>query len=176
MIRPSQQDLKDLFAFLARQRRDYRPICRWLVLGPEMAQLLRPRVEDAPCPRLDELLDLLRLVDTKRPSLRPAVTWLAAASEHFEALRHHLQLDVLLSLDADSWTHPIQVLPKPRCANIELLQACRLRRRNAEGDDTDSDEAARLASVEAKLVKAVVIDERARRRREVRAEREMLSL
>lgn len=179
MIRPSQQDLRALFAFLERQRRDFRPICRWLVLGPEMSRLVRPRQEDITCPRLDELLDLLRLVDAKRPSLRPTVAWLAAGSSHCAALQSHLQLDVLLRLDPTRWTHPSQVLPKPRCANIELLQACRHRQRTADETPAEApddpgcdDEAGRLAAVEAKLIKAVAIDERARRRREDRAMRE----
>lgn len=165
MIRPSQQDLQELFAFLSKQRRDFRPICRWLLLGPEMARLVRPREEDASAPRLDELLDLRRLVDRRAKQLRPAVAWLAAASEHCDALYKHLQLDILVDLEPESWTHPIQVLPKPRCANRELLTACRQRQRTAA-----EDEQALLEGIEAKLVRAVQIDERARRRREAQRE------
>lgn len=158
MIKPSQADLKDLFTFLEKQPRDFRPICRWLVLGPEMARTI---LQDfAHAPGLDEVLDLVRLVDRKAPELRTTVAWLVAASAHADVLQRELQLDHLLKLEEDSWTHPIQVLPKPRCANSELLAACRQRRAKASGKDRE-----RLAKAEEKLLRAVEIDDRARQRR-----------
>lgn len=158
MIKPSQADLRALFAFLENQPRDFRPICRWLVLGPEMAKIL---VADyAHAPELDEVLDLVRWIEERAPELRTTVAWLAAGSPHAEVLRRELQLDFLLQVDDDSWTHPVQVLPKPRCTNADLLTACRQRRRKAEGRDKE-----RLVKVEEKLLRAAQIDERARRRR-----------
>jgi hypothetical protein len=128
-----------------------------------MARLTLPKEEDARAPRLDELLDLLRLVDRRAKHLRPAVAWLAAASKLCDALHRHLQLDILIDLEPESWTHPIQVLPKPRCTHRELLDACRQRQRTAT-----EEEQALLEGIEAKLIKAVRIDERARLRRETR--------
>ncbi len=158
MIKPSQADLRSLFNFLEDQPRDFRPICRWLVLGPEMAKIVLP--DFAHAPTLDEVLDLVRWIEERAPELRSTVAWLVAASPHAAVLQRELQLDFLLQVDAGSWTHPVQVLPKPRSSNEDLLEACRQRRRKAEGEARD-----RLAGVEAKLLRAKQIDDRARRRR-----------
>jgi len=168
MTRPSQMALRHLFKVLAQQRRDFRPICRWLLLGPEVSRLLPRWEEEAVPPRLDELIDLLRMVDQQAPDLRVVAIWLAAASPLFEGLQPHLQLEELLAAEAGSWSHPVQVLPKPRCPHLELLQACRQRQRSSD----DENEAALLAEVETKLARAVAIEERARQRRERRGQDE----
>lgn len=158
MIKPSKTQLKALFSFLQHQQEDLRPICRWLVLGPELARTILP--DFAHAPSLDEVLQLVRVVERGAPELRETVSWLTAASPHAEALQDELQLDSLLEFDPESWSHPIQILSKPRSRYPDLLAACRRRMTTAEGDMQD-----RLRGVEEKLQRAAQLDDRARRRR-----------
>lgn len=167
MIKPSKTQLQALFSFLESQPRDFRPICRWLVLGPELAKTILP--DFAHAPSLEEVLDLVRLVTRRAPELRETIGWLTAASPHAEALQDELQLDRLLEFEPDSWAHPIQILTKPRSPFVNLLEACRRRLVKAEGEDHE-----RLSRVEEKLERAMELEERARRRRlEMRRKEEL---
>ena len=69
------------------------------------------------------------------------------------------QLDQLVA--ASGWSHPVQVLERPRAEFSALLRACRLRMQAAEGE-----ELAQLEGVEAKLEEAVRLAASARRRRQ----------
>ena len=69
-----------------------------------------------------------------------------------------IQLDQLIA--AEEWSHPVQVLERPRSDLRDLLAASRRRLRGLRGQ-----EKARLVVVRQRLERAVRIAETARRRR-----------
>lgn len=158
MIKPGIASFKALLEFLKDQPQDFQPICRWLMLGSSLAQGVIP--DHAREPSLEDLLELLRLLRSERRDLIDTATLLMAASPHAEGLRVEIQLDFLVERDPDSWNHPVQILLPPRSPYSALLDACQRRI-----ESTGEDEEHALYKVALKLERAIVLEERAKRRR-----------
>ncbi len=147
-----------LLDLLRRHAPELLPICRYLVLGPYLAQGLLADVSRPPAVR--ELIALKRVVEARDPSLGGVLRRLLEASGKSPAVRVELQLDRLLELDPSLWTHPSYVLEKPISDPAELLEACRLRMAGA-----GEEKLGRLQGVEEKLARAVRLEDKARERR-----------
>jgi hypothetical protein len=91
------------------------------------------------------------------------------AEERF-SLEVESQLNRLVAAPV-AWTHPSQVLPRPRIAYSDLLMACRMLATRVESEEEAY--RTRLEEVQEKLERAVRIETSARRRREARAKREV---
>lgn len=159
MMRPKARELSLLFDLLDREAPNLRPVCRWLIVGPELAAAIL--AEHSRPPVAAELTALVRLLERRAPELVDVGLWLVEASEHAEAVRVELQLDRLIAADIDAWEYPTQALDRPLPDLERLLAGCALRRRRARGARRRH-----LERVEAKLERAVRIAESARRRRE----------
>lgn len=164
MIKPSTTQVRRLLTFLGRKPTDLRPAVRWLMLGHDLSESLI--AEDfAREPSLDQLLQLMRLLKEERPELIDTATLLTASSRHAAAVYVEVPLDILVDRDPDAWGHPVQILLRPRSSWSVLLAACKRRLQRAKATSKQ-----RLRSVEAKLERAIVLEERARRVRRRRRE------
>jgi hypothetical protein len=148
--------LDQLGELLDRRAPELRDLPGWLLLGPELGQRLLGIYR--PEPRAADLTALLRLVRAERPELLPLVQGLVWNSRQAPAAMVEIQLDQLIA--AGDWSHPVQVLERPRSDPRDLLAASRRRLRAARGE-----ERARLVTVRQRLERAVRIAEAARRRR-----------
>jgi hypothetical protein len=148
--------LDQLAELLDHRAPELRDIPGWLLLGPELGQRLLGIYR--PEPRAAELTALLRLVRAERPELLPLVRELVWNSRQASAAMVEIQLDQLVTID--EWSHPVQVLDRPRSDLRDLLAASRRRLRTSRGE-----EKARLITVRQRLERAVRIAEAARRRR-----------
>jgi len=156
MARPSRDELTELIDFLDHRYPAFVPVCRCLMLGPELAPTVGEQARE-PAPR--ELVELLRRLERRAPEHLPAARWLVGRSEHAERVRLELALDRLLAA-GDRWHHPAQVLP--RCETIldRLLETCTARRRRSRGERRR-----RLERIEEKLSRALHSTHRADDRR-----------
>ena len=110
----------------------------------------------------------MRLVKDQVPDLIDTATLLTAASPHAERLEAEIQADALLDRDPSIWNHPVQILFRPRRPYSELLAVCQRRLDQPCGEHSTE----RLLHVMDKLKRAIVLEERARRRREkIRAQK-----
>ena len=159
MMQPTARELATLFDLLDREAPDLRPVCRWLIVGPELAAAIL--ADHARPPTAAELTALMRLLDRRAPDLLAAGQWLVEGSEHAAAVRVELQLDRLVATDIDAWEYPTQALEQPLADFEQLLAACAGRRKRARGARRRH-----LEQIEAKLERAVRIAATARRRRE----------
>ncbi len=159
MMQPTAGELATLFDLLDREAPDLRPVCRWLIVGPELAAAIL--ADHARPPTAAELTALMRLLGRRAPELLAAGQWLVEGSEHAAAVRVELQLDRLVATDIDAWEHPTQALERPLADFEQLLAACAGRRQRARGARRRH-----LEQIEAKLERAVRIAATARRRRE----------
>ncbi len=157
MNKPKTRELATLFEFLDHKARDLQAVCRWLILGPDLATAIL--AEHARPPTVDELTTLVRLLQRETPELVPVGLWLVEGSVHAEAASVELQLDRLIAA-VDPWQHPTQILGRLRVAPQLLLDACIARRRRSHGSQQ-----ADLEEVEAKLDRAVQIAVSVKKRR-----------
>ena len=163
MRAPTLPELRSLFQLLEQRAPDLKPPCRWLLLGPDFAKIIL--AGHARPPEVEDLTLLMRLIQREAPKLIPLGRWLVAASEQSSATQVELQLDQLEAARPEDWSHPVQILDRPR-ANLEaMLRACRLRLLSSSDHRKQ-----RLLSVSDKLERAVRIASSAeQRRREMRS-------
>lgn len=102
-----------------RQAPELLPICRYLILGPYLAQGLL--AEHSRAPTVRELIALKRIVERHGPDLGGTLNRLLEASGKSPAVRVEIQIDRLLELDPSQWTHPSHVLDPPISDLGELL-------------------------------------------------------
>lgn len=169
---------KEIYAidqWLAEEAPGLRPVVRWLAVGPQSARLLFP--ENTREPTLEELANLIRLLERSAPQWISAGQWLVGRSEHRSAVHAELQLDRLITA-GHPWSHPIQVLPRPRAEYAELVAACRRRLARAKDPPTwieipgaTAEGVELLRDIEAKVARAVEIEEAAQRRRDEKEKR-----
>lgn len=165
MIKPSKVQMQRLLEALEGQASDLIPTCRWLIVGRHLADVLGSDI--SPEPDLDQLLKFMRWVQHQEPQLIDTATLLAATSPLAEQLHIEVQLDALAARNPIAWNHPVQVLARPRSPYGVLLAACRRRLDVAALEDQE-----RLLSVAGKLERAIELEERARRRRQLRQAKE----
>jgi hypothetical protein len=110
---------------------------------------------------VDDLTLLMRLIQREAPQLIPLGRWLVAASEQSVATQVELQLDQLEAARPEDWSHPVQILDRPRADLEAMLRACRLRLLSASDSQRQ-----RLLSVSEKLQRAVRIASSAEQRRQ----------
>ncbi len=134
------------------------PACRWLVLGRQLAPLILEQEGRAPV--FSDLVRLLRAVAGQTPELEQTARSMVASNEMGTEAQVEAGLEQLVEADAARWAHPVQVLSRPRPELGALLVACG-RRLESAADETRE----RLLSVKGKLVRAVRIEDSARRRR-----------
>lgn len=135
--------------------------CRRLLLGPELYVLLTGESHE---PEIHQVVEWLRWLRRDAPSHLP---WgLAAARLATEGSKVLIELHLDELLDAPTWSHPSQVLARPRPPLEALLEACVARLQQAEGDARQQ-----LLEVREKLERSFRIDETARRRRRNRKAR-----
>lgn len=137
-------------------------ICRRLLLGPEIYRTLAG-TDDAPTTQ--EIVDWLRWLRDEDGRL---LAWGMAAAR-LDATGSEILIELHLDelLMAEDWSHPSQVLVRPRPPWSLLLDACSAR---LEAND-DASAAMRLRPVQEKLERAIRIEEKARRRRHNRKSR-----
>ncbi len=150
---PPFNTLDRLFALVKTEDPGLLPVIRWLLLGPRLATLVLPEI---PPPSASELLDLLRLLRAREPSLSPVGEELIRSSRHGEEAWLEICVDRLL--EHSDWEHPTQVLERPRPDFGKLLQTCLARREASQEDD-------RLAYVIDRVERAARIADEARQRR-----------
>ncbi len=150
-----------LLDLLRRHAPELLPVCRYLILGPYLAEGLLGDLSRPPTVR--ELITLKRHVERHGGSLGRVLVRLLEASGKSPAVRVEIQLDRLLELDPSLWTHPSHVLDRPQPDAEELLEACRLRMADAEEEERE-----RLEGVEQKLALAERLEDKARDRRRKR--------
>ena len=150
--------IRKLFALLDKRAPDLKPPCRWLLLGADLATILIPKYSRPP--EVEDLTHLMRLLKKEAPGLLSMGQWMVAASEESAATQVELQLDILLDAPSDSWSHPIQILDRPRADFPTMLRACKLRLMSAQGLRRE-----RLQEVQEKLERAVRIAQSAELRR-----------
>jgi len=155
---PTIPTLRKLFKLLDRRAPDLKAPCRWLLLGPNLAAIIM--AEHSRQPEVEDLTRLMRLLKKEAKDLMPVGHWMVAASEQSAATLVELQLDQLVEAKPEDWSHPIQVLERPRAELPVMLRACRLRMLSARGDRRD-----RLLGVRDKLERAVRIAKSAEKRR-----------
>ena len=148
--------LDQLAQLLEHRAPDLRDLPGWLLLGPELGQRLLGLYR--PEPKAAELTTLLRLVRAERPELLPLARELVWNSRQASAAMVEIQLDQLVAIA--EWSHPVQVLDRPRSDLRDLLAASRRRLRASRGK-----EKARLVVVRQRLERAMRIAEAARKRR-----------
>lgn len=148
--------LKRLIDLLDARAPELRSLSSWLLLGEDLGSRMLP--PNLPLPQLEELTAFLRLVRTERPELLALASELVRGSELAAATMVEIHLDQLI--EAEEWSHPVQVLERPRSDFRALLAACRRRLREARGR-----ERSRLADVRRRLERTVRIAESARNRR-----------
>ena len=158
-MQPTAGELSVLFDLLGREAPELIPICRWLIVGPELSAAIL--AEHCRPPTAAELTTLVRLLEHRAPDLVASGLWLVEVSEHTEAVQVELQLDRLIAADIDAWEYPTQALDRPLPDFERMLAALILRRQRARGAKREH-----LERVEAKLERAVRISESARRRRQ----------
>jgi hypothetical protein len=156
MARPSKDELAELIDFLDHRYPAYALVCRWLMLGPELAPTLG---EEVRAPATRELVELLRRLERRAPEHLPAARWLVGRSQHAERVRLEIALDRLLAA-GDHWQHPAQVLPRCEAILDRLLEACTARRKRSRGERRR-----RLQRIEQKLRRASHLTHRAQDRR-----------
>jgi hypothetical protein len=155
---PTTPNLRQLFKLLDRHAPDLKAPCRWLLVGPNLAVIIMP--EHSRQPDVEDLTRLMRLLKKEAKELVPVGRWMLAASEQSAATLVELQLDQLLEAHPEDWSHPIQVLERPRAGLPSMLRACRLRMLSAQGNRRK-----RLLEVRDKLERAVRIARSAEKRR-----------
>ena len=161
----NQDAMPALLALLHRHNPELLPICRFLILGPYLADALLSTHSRPPTVR--ELIALKRAVEQHGPYLTGLLASLLEASGKSPAVRIETQLDRLLELDPVLWNHPSQVLDRPISDAADLLEACQLRM-----DVVEDEEKERLESVGEKLERVVRIADKARQRRQKREGRQ----
>lgn len=149
--------LKELNELLEIRAPHLRALPSWLLLGQHLGALLLP--SELPLTQLENLTAFLRLVRVERPELLPLASALANGSEFATATMVEIHLDQLI--EVEEWSHPVQVLPRPRSDFRALLAACRRRLRGVRGKK----QRARLTVVRRRLERTVRIAESARTRR-----------
>ena len=159
MREPTVDELAALDELLADEAAELRPVIRWLAVGPQLAETVFQTVTREP--EVAELGRLVRLVQHRAPELFPVAEALVLKSDRSDVILAELQLDRLLAELPDSWSHPVQVLDRPRAPYQALLEACDQRL------DTPAETSEEiLKSVRDKLARAVRIAATAQRRRE----------
>lgn len=154
-----ESPLHAFFDLLRRQAPELLPVCRWLLVGPWLADgFFR---ESTRPPTVRELVTLKRLIHREGPRFNGLFASFLEASGRAPAVRVESHLDRMIELDPTLWTHPNQVMGRPFSDSADLLEACRLRLEDAEKQK----EKQRLEAVEQKLALAVRIEEKARKRR-----------
>jgi hypothetical protein len=159
MHAPTLSELRSLFQLLERRAPDLKGPCRWLLLGPNFAKIIL--AGHARPPAVEDLTLLMRLIQSEAPHLIPLGRWLVAASEQSAATQVELQLDQLETARPEDWSHPVQILDRPRADLEAMLRACRLRLLSASDSRRE-----RLLSVSDKLERAVRIATSAEQRRQ----------
>jgi hypothetical protein len=114
---------ENLLARVEAERPELLPVCRRLVLGPDLGRLILPGA----APSAADLVALLRLLRDREPSLLPLGEDLTRSSEHHEAAQVELCVDLLIAHEDQDWQHPSLVLDRPRPALDKLLDGCRAR-------------------------------------------------
>lgn len=158
MQSPTIPTLRKLFKLLDRRAPDLKAPCRWLLVGADLAAIILP--EYSRQPEVEDLTQLIRLLKKEAPDLVSVGRWMVAASEQSAATLVELQLDQLIEAKSEDWSHPIQILERPRAELPAMLRACRLRMLSAQGERRK-----RLDEVRDKLERAVRIANSAERRR-----------
>lgn len=148
--------LKRLIELLDARAPEFRALLSWLLLGRDLGAQLLPL--HLPLPQLEDLTAFLRLVRVERPELLALANELVRGSELAQATMVEIHLDQLI--ETEGWSHPVQVLERPRSDFRDLLAACRRRIREAHGR-----ERSRLSEVRRCLERAVRIADSARVRR-----------
>jgi len=148
--------LKRLIDLLDARAPQQRALLSWLILGRDLGSRLLPA--NLLLPQLEDLTAFLRLVRMERPELLALASELVRSSELAAATMVEIHLDQLI--EAEGWSHPVQVLERPRSDFRALLAACRQRLREARGGEHN-----RLSEVRQRLERAVRIAESARDRR-----------
>ncbi|MCP3960513.1 MAG: hypothetical protein GY719_21925 [bacterium] len=133
------------------------PACRWLLMGPALADWVCPT--DGMEPTLPEMIELLRLLDDEEPEVETVGRALLTSSPHLGEAKIEHGLDRLLHADEGRWTHPGVVLGRPCAEFTDLLARCSGRLQAAAGEDRR-----RLESVRGKLRDAVALERTARHR------------
>jgi hypothetical protein len=147
--------LERLLTLVAEDAPALLPGCRWLVLGPELGNLVLPE----PQPTADEMADLMRLLQRRALDLLPLSRELIEVSDHGEAALLEICVDRLLL--SSSWEHPTQVLERPRPDFTKLLGACEARLKRSR-----KPERAAIEAMTAKVERAVRIQKSAAERRQ----------
>lgn len=164
MEKPTAKDYSSLDQLLSVEAPNLRPIIRWLSLDPELAcSLFETETRE---PTFGELGQLVRVVQRGAPGLMGALQLLVLRSDHAEVLHAEIQLDLLLAEDPAAWSHPVQVLERPRAPYDALLKACEQRLTEPLAEESTTE---RLDSVRQKLARAVRIATTAKRRRNQKA-------
>lgn len=159
---PSPPQLVDLLARCQNGPGRSGDLCRRLLFGPELYRLF---TGDAFEPEPDEVLAWLRWLRDEVPHL---LGWGEAAARmamQGPDILIELQLDALLL--HDDWTHPSQILPRPRPSLASLFEACIARMKKTKGPGWQD-----LYAVREKLERTLQIEETARRRRRARRARQ----
>lgn len=158
---PSPSQLVDLLARCEDGPGRSAALCRRLLFGPELYRLFTGDVFE---PGPEEVLTWLRWLRDEVPQL---LSWGEAAARMADQgpdILVELHLDALMG--QDDWTHPSQVLARPRPSLATLLEACIARMKKTEGPGWQE-----LYAVREKLERTLQIEETARRRRTRRARR-----
>jgi hypothetical protein len=148
--------LKRLIDLLDARAPPLRGLLSWLLLGRDLGSHLLP--SSFLLPQLEDLTAFLRLVRVEKPELLTLANELVRGSELAAATMVEIHLDLLI--ETEGWSHPVQVLERPRSGFRDLLAACRRRLREARGGKHQ-----RLSEVRRLLERAVRIAESARVRR-----------
>ncbi len=159
MAQIGQDHVAALLKHVGKAQPELLPVCRWLVLGPQLAPLIFR--QEGREPVLDDLVRLLHLFDGEAPELESLMRGLVADSELGAEAGVEVGLDRLIATEASKWFHPTQVLSRPYPDPGALLAGCN-RRLESAGDKTRE----QFLSVRSKLQRAVRIESQARRRRD----------
>jgi hypothetical protein len=140
---------------LVQDRPDRIAASLYLVLGPELAEILK-----VPTPSAVSLTDLLRTLRAHEPDVLAYAQDLARHSSPGREALLEIAVDELLDATFE-WQHPSQVLERPRPEYRDLVPVCETRHREATGS-----ERGHVHAVMQKVATAARIAEEARRNRE----------
>jgi hypothetical protein len=140
---------------LVEERPDRLLASRHLLLGPELAEVLK-----IPEPSADCVAGLLRALRDREPGAFASARELARHSPPGREALVEIAVDELLDADFE-WPHPALVLDPPRPEFGDLLAVCERRLRQAGDDQREH-----LREVTGKVARAARIADEARRNRE----------
>jgi len=151
--------LSALFHFLKDRAPDLWASCRWLLLGPQLSEILLP--EGSRKPTAKDLRHLKALLRTHAAELVPLGEWLSARVSPIDpqrARRAAEQIDELL-VTTREWSHPASIV-HPFAGTAALAQECKLRLLCGPGQRAEE----RLLEICDKLKRIQMLEEKAARR------------